>query len=109
MTKHVCIFTPTVRYGGLDMALASVRRQELPDDTKIMWIVCDSCPENRQNEILSHMHPHAIDGSVIEVTKLPFAYSHAPLGDNTKSNLCLACNQAIRMARAVEADLLISL
>lgn len=91
---RVVAFTPTRRWGGLDVSYASILRQET--DAEIIWMIGDNLYEQRAHTIAQLFN------------QAPLKISHfKPHGEG--KNLAQAYNEALAMARLYKADMLISL
>jgi hypothetical protein len=96
MTR-IAVFTPTCRYGGLDIAIAGLRRQKLREGDEFSWFIVDSCPETRSEAIFKVKN----NGDFASL------YLHMPPAESGQSSLCQACNLAVKWARTMDADLFI--
>jgi hypothetical protein len=94
---RIAVFTPTIRSGGLDVTIASLKRQSLREGTSLLWIVIDAHKEDRSGVLGEH------------AMGIDWAYFKQPVPEPGKSNLCAACNQAVAIARNFRADILVTL
>lgn len=94
----IVVFTPTIQWGGCDVAFASVARQTLAKE--IVWLVADEHLYHRKH-IYAELHERAKVLAVIPF-KLPVRKGYA-------RNLTSSYNEALAYARAMGADLLVSM
>jgi hypothetical protein len=94
------VFTPTYRYGGLDVASASILRQSIKPD---FWIVADEIFDQRQDtwEIIEQI---VFDKGV----SILFIEPHQPVEDAYR-NLVAAYNAAAEVSSNLNIDLFISM
>lgn len=100
--KNVFIFTPTNRYGGLDVAVSCLKKAIKHDTTQIKhlyWYIADELYEER---VKARDFNIDIDGVTI-------IHSRVQKQNGMKRNLASSYQSALDKARSVDADLFISL
>ena len=92
----VCVWTPTCRFGGLDVTVASIKRQHRRD---LVWIVGDELYQQRFDIVTKHAPCDVL------------AFDTARIREKTgmPRSLSAANNEALRIARALGARMLVCL
>lgn len=97
--RTVAVYTPTRQYGGLDVTVAGLLRQDLPPDCRMLWLLADDLYDQRRRL-----------PELVELNRtVPVVHWKTETKPGYFRNLCAANNEAIRLARQHNADMLISL
>lgn len=94
---NVAVFTPTCRFGGLDVNYSGLCRQS--GDHKITWLVADELLEKR-----AHLYEEVNGFSFTEVEIIAFREPKTGY-----RNLAASYNAAVRRARELGVDLFVSM
>lgn len=94
----IVVATPTMQFGGLDVAFASVSRQTVAKD--IIWLIADEKLKLRKH-IYSELHDLGRIRAVV-----PF---RVPTREGYPRNLTSSYNEALTIARDLDADFFVSM
>lgn len=95
----ILVFTPAKYHGGLDVAYASIERQDLTEE--VVWLICDDLYQERKKAV--HDRTRFASFRVLHVDSEEFRR-----GDNPRT-LAASYNHAIDTANHHGADMLVSL
>lgn len=97
--RTVAVYTPTRQYGGIDVTAASLLRQDLPPDCRMLWLLADDLYDLRCRL-----------PELAELSRaVPVLHWKTETRPGYERNLAAANNEALRAARRHGADMLVML